>query len=156
MLKYTLLLSLLFLCSCGDGEKPTPPTGNPYTPTAPKGQFVRAHPAYDVQLATGEGDANPSVVTWTAKVPTTGWKMTTINVLIETTNNKWAARIEVIIEQPGPDEAVTAGEQTLIGEYKDKHKIERVELSSRVVVRGVDDVKRAMLSVVKTFKYPYD
>lgn len=154
------VLLLLTLAACGDGggsgATDTGVDKKPAAPPAPKKELVRVKPVYDVTLKTGEGEADPSVVTWTAKVPTSGWKMTTESVLVEETTGKMAARVWVILEQPGPDEQVTAKEETLTGEATDKRKIERVEFSAKVAVRGIDDPKRAYYVVEKMIKYPFD
>ncbi len=151
---------LFFVAACGDGgaSSNTPKDNTPVQPTPPKKkQLVRQTPrVYDVQLKTGEGDDNPSVVTWTAKVPTGGWTMKTEAVLVEETFGKLAARIYIIIEQPNPEEVVTQAEETLKGEVKDKRKIERLEFSTKVYARGIDDPERASYGVMKAIKYPTD
>lgn len=155
MINRTLVVAslVLLLCGCGDGGKPTvtatDKTPAPPAPAPAKKTLVRVTPVYDATLVTGEGEANPSVVTWSAKVPTSGWKMTTESVLVEDSFGKTSARVWVVLEQPGPDENVDAGEQTLTGEHKDPKKIDLVEFSAKVAVRGVDDPKRTLYRVEK-------
>lgn len=102
---------------------------------------------YDYKIEpTGE----KSTVTWTAKVPTGGWTMTTDQVLVEETMGSVWARIYVTIEAPNPSEMVTHGFQTLTGKHDADKKVDKVELSVRRKTQGDDPGLKPMYAVVKT------
>lgn len=155
------LLSLLLLHAGCDETPTSPPVPSTAAPVAaatpaPSAAMPEYKPEYT--LAIEESTATPKTytVTWSAKVNTGGWTMKTDRVLIEELNGANAARVWVILEQPGPSDMTTQAIETLTGKHDaGTTKIERAEFSVKRVVRGASTEFPSMYAVVKTIKYPY-
>ncbi len=109
---------------------------------------VEAKIEYDTKIENVNGK---SIVSWTAKVPTGGWTMTTDSApLVEERNTLWWVRVYVTLQAPDPKEMVAQGFQTLTGKFEADRKINRVEFSVRRTVKGdTSDLKPGYV-VVKT------
>lgn len=165
-MKPTLLLAViggLMWCGAGCDSKPAEPVASPAPPAAPaeapKAPVANA-PAYkpEYALAIEQSTTTPKTyaVTYSAKVNSGGWKLTSDSVLVEEYNGMMACRIFATLEQPNPSATVTQEMQTITGKY-DAGTVEigRVEFSVRRQVNGVTYTSPAAYSVVKNIKYPY-
>jgi hypothetical protein len=151
MNRTALLLSgvTIFVAGCDDTtSQPAPPAVAAPAAEAPKPKVPEYKPEYTVEVKTNA--AGHKIVVWTAKVNTGGWKLITDSVLVETPMDKMQARVWSTLEQPGPDEMVTQGFETVTAEYDAGDKnVEEAELSIRRMVRGVKSPWAPLYEIVK-------
>jgi hypothetical protein len=142
------LLLCIMLTGCGDDSPEQPAAA-----TAPPAPAPQPLPAPDVKLEYTlefSTDAKSNSVTWTARVPTGGWKLTTDKVLVEDDLGKTSARIWAILEQPAPDEMTTQAFETLTGTHNaGATKLDKAELSIKRIVRGQKYDTPALYAIVK-------
>jgi hypothetical protein len=160
------LVVLGCLCVVGCDDKPAAPTTSPKdnapamapapapAPSAmtEKNMF---QPKYSVAIEESNTDPKQYTVTWSARVNTGGWTMTTDKVLIEEHMGAMAARIYVTLEQPSPSDTVTQAFETITGKHDSgTTRIQRVEFSVRRTTRGAKYDSQPGYGVVKSIKYP--
>lgn len=150
-------MCLLLAFALGCDEQSATPTAAPPAPASgspaaapPPVAVAKADPEYALEVVTKESSPPQYEVTWSAKVPTGGWKMTTENVLVEESMTKMGARVYVILEEPAPGEVVTQAEETLTGRHDaGATKVDHAELSVKRRVRGTDPSAIGYYVVVK-------
>jgi hypothetical protein len=151
----SVVLTLTAAVSCDEQPSSGPVAADPATPaaSAPPANAPRpAAPDPEYTLAVSDSEADPKTykVTWSAKVNTGGWKMTTEQVLVEESMRKVTARVYVILEEPGPDEMVTQAQETLIGTHDaGATKVDAAELSVKRTRRAGQPAFLPMYVVVK-------
>jgi hypothetical protein len=146
----SVLVLLMAAVSCDDEPSSRPAATGPAKPAAPAAAERPAAPDPEYALAVSKSDPKACKVTWSAKVNTGGWKMTTEQVLVEESMRKVTARVYVILEEPGPDEMVTQAEETLTGTHDaGTTKVDAAELSVKRTRRGGQPAFMPLYVVVK-------
>lgn len=156
-------LLLIGIAGCDDqrgtaatsATSPTSPTSPTSAERAPKPasnlDLQPTHPQPEYTLAIAKSETAPATYTvvWSVRVDSSGWKLTTEQVLIEDYLGGNIARVTIIVHEPQPGDSVTEGFQTLYGRHDAGiTQIQRAELTAKHTVRDSKPKYPQLYSVV--------
>lgn len=150
-------VALIGVAGCDDRKQPAQKADTPQSATArPTPDDLKdwqpKHPTPQYSLAIEKSDTEPPTysVVWTAKVDSSGWKMTTESVLVEESMRSWGARAYVIVHEPGPHEKITMEPEVLTGRHDcGTQVVHLAELSVKHTVLDSKPTYPQMYAVVK-------
>jgi len=152
------VLVVLVLTGC---EKEAPPAAGPAAaapagakPSAPNLDLQPTHARpteYTVAIEKSATEPPTYSVVWTAKVDSSGWKITTESVLVEDDGlGKTVARVYTVLHEPRPDDSISATPEVLTARYDAGEKVvEKAELSAKHTVRDSKPTYPQMYTIVK-------
>ncbi len=140
---------------CCEERKEAPAAAPPAAPARPAVNSLDLQPTHarpEVTLEIVKSDDEPPhyTVNWTARVDSTGWKMTTDTVLVEEVIDGTVARVYTIVHEPQPGDTVTSTPETLTLSYDaGTRKVDKAELSLKHTVRDSKPTYPQMYAVAK-------
>ena len=154
---FPVFMLLLIFTACEKQEPPPadrPPSNAaaPATSVAPNLDLQPTHatPTYTVAIEESATEPPTYSVVWTARVDTSGWKITTESVLVEEDLGKSVARVFTIVHEPQPGDTVTTTPETLTARYDAGTKlVEKAELNAKHTVRDSKPTYPQLYSVVQ-------
>lgn len=149
------LMSVIVVAGCNEqGEQPETPAKSTVGASEVSAnldlQPTYPAPTYTLVIEKSETDPKQYSVAWTARVNTSGWKMTTENVLIEDSMGKTIARVWIVMHEPQPGDSVTQVAETLAGRHDaGTTQIDKAELSAKHTVRDSKPTYPQTFSVIE-------
>ena len=152
---FTLLLLATGVVGCGDDSEKTPPPATiPAPPQAARAEAEkpRVEPVYALEITPSKDTPKKYIVSWSAKVPTGGWKLIKETVQVEEKHRELRmASVYATLEEPGPNEIVTEAEQTVTDQHDaGTEEVNGAELWVRRRVKGVESPWKPLYAQVKT------
>lgn len=139
----------------GCKEEPEKPVGPTVPETKPAVQAKRPDykPEYTITIEPTSANPPHYIVKWTAKVNSSGWKLTVDSKSVEDKHRELrAAAVYATLEAPGDGEAVTEGMETVSGEFDaGEQKVDKADLYVRRTVRNQKIDFAPLYGIVATF-----